>query len=1081
MAHAQRFHFFGDSLINYKAGFIKEIIEEGIYSYINTVADNGTDYKLASIIKVDTAGKTIWSTTAASYIPAGIDPEKVVFSQMIAGRNDDLYLLMNMGRIGKIRASNGSFDWLHSMDSIFNIDGKLVDYNEQSILFANTSSPLYNLLRLNKYNKAKGLAEGYVDLPVPWQEGVFNICVASNGNIFIANKDSCYKFSSFDNPTLEWRVRRYGSIDNISLEGNNLLIFGNKQEGYRNGMIACIDITNGALRWFQRNGGYFDVAHSDHKIKNGNLYTSWRHIYYGGSDDEKFFVNKINISTGIKAWEVNHDVQLPTGIVTRSEEQAAMSLVVDDNETIFLAGYGYQEIASSTSLSFMKLKGATGAVLKRSFIPGSANTFLYSIVGSLKLVNGNLYTTGVMNNHASGARLDTTNLVPGKINLYRSPIQYGSSVVGLKNVSKNKKVMVKKEGKWLRVEMTDAYFNRVWQKTIGDTVLQYEGCERYEALGVNDSTSAVTVAGIRYQFDFRNYYFYPYVPPNLFFLQQFDSTGIKTDSLLYDTRGYPLQPYQFFVDSLQRPWVRYGTIGGYGVIIFPTKDYVGSAASGYLGIRPYQLIKPTTHFAYAKDTLLHFGEAPLPGYLPYVRKTWGEQNFNNLRSWFFTYPKIKWFNSVERETKDLYYVAARDSSDNDLVFKYSVSDSSILWSNTEPSAYVTIKGYELNGSFYALRTKDNAYLLQKYDGANGNTIWSKPIPVPAGHILKPADFALNKQRHNITIAGAVEDTLVKTMSKVFVMMYDTAGNVLHSLVKDGYRTWQNRAISITIGQDGQTLVSGQLSDSTHGFAGFIYEVDSTILTIDIAAPKISNVAPSVCSSNNILTGKLLNPVAAPYEISIVMDNAISIPFNRTDSTFSYPVNNSGTHIIRVSYSYRNSISSTDSSFIIKVSPPAGGAPIQSGNVLSTAITGESYQWYNHGLPISGATDKNYSMTQNGVYSYTYTVDGCVSPMSASLNAVLTSIVDPTNNNAIISIYPNPTPGNLTIQNLSSNYEYLVQIIDQRGRIVYGPLRLSRNTNYTLYLEKLLPGNYILQLWNLSKKVQIATQPIFLIK
>jgi hypothetical protein len=340
---------------------------------------------------------------------------------------------------------------------------------------------------------------------------------------------------------------------------------------------------------------------------------------------------------------------------------------------------------------------------------------------------------------------------------------------------------------------------------------------------------------------------------------------------------------------------------------------------------------------------------------------------------------------------------------------------------------------------------------------------------------------MSRERQNITIAGYLVDTLISAMSKLYIVSLDTAGNEIHSYLSEGYGSWQNKGTSITIGQDGQTLVSGQLTDSAYGYAGFIYEVDASSLIPPLPTPQIRDILASACSDTTQEKAKLLNPVPAPNLISIVMDNAVSLPFNWTDSSFNYSVANAGNHTIRVTYSYQSNSSFKDTFFVVKTTPAAGSAPAQNGNVLNAPVTGDSYQWYLNAAAISGSTNQTISINQNGNYSYKYSINGCTSPESPAISAIFTSIIDPTNNNAIISFFPNPTSGPVVIKNINSSYRYKIRVIDYNGKQVRDLITTAGNNSVEMDLSNLQSGTYILQLWNLSKKVLIGSQQIILAK
>ena len=1081
VVHSQQMHYFSDTLQKLRPSAPGQIINQGIYSYISNSSTDGDHSTASTIIKVDTSGKTVWTAYPTNFIASGIEPVNIAFTQFVLGSDNNLYVWMNHGKLAKVRTSNGSVDWMVPLTPVVGSPAQLVDYDVLSVVYASTTVSV-NTVRLIRYSKAKGENLGYVDLRCPGQ-GTFAIHVATNGNIYLASRDSCYKYTSFDNPAFEWKVRmctgtdRFYPVQKIAQDGNNLFIFGCKESGFKNGMISCIDLTTGTLKWFAKNGGSYDFYYADHKVKNGSIFTTWRHMYVG-SISSRCFINKIDINTGVKTWEFNHAFR--TQAVSVSKAEAMLSMDIDENETVFLTGYGLPDNHTAVSWGFMKIRGSDGAVLKRSFVPGSDINQDFPGGFTARLLSDKIYTTGIMPGNVAGGSVDTLDLVPRKTNLYTSNIQYTSSVVGMTNISADKRIIVKKVGKSLKVEMVDPWFTKIWEKTLGDTLDPYEGSD---IMGMYDSTWGVYVFYYKYANASNNHFYFSQVATaETYNITGIDSTG--TTKFFYSRlqTNPPTYPYQFFQDSVRRTWYAYTTGQSVNSAVFPPPTPSVLGISGQWTPRPYKLLKPTTYFTYSKDTLLLFTEPVGLNRKAALRKSWpGYLPIANTRYWFWASFNIRWFNSVEREDKDNYYVAAKDSSLTDLIFKYSVVDSTIVWSKKFDSTIITLKGYALNGAFYAVSTQANDVFIRKFNGANGDVLWTKSIAVPAGNIFKIGDFAMSKERQKITVAGHLIDTLIKTMSKIHIVTLDTSGNEINSFTKDGFGAWQNKAVTINIAQDGQTLVGGQITDSVYGYAGFIYEVDASSSVPVISTPAITDIVSPVCSSATGKTGKLLNPVSAPYTISIVMDNTTAIPFNWADSSFTYSVAESGNHTIKVTYANQAATSFTDTSFLVKATPPAGTAPTQNSNVLTAPATGNSYQWYSNAAPMADKTEQSLTITQNGTYSYTYTVDGCTSAVSPPLNAVFTTLVDPTNNNAIISFFPNPTSGLLVIKNLNPAYQYGFRIIDQNGKQVKGLTALARSSTVEVDLGNLQPGNYVLQLWNQAKKVLIGNQQIILVR
>ncbi len=1075
--YAQKMHLFSDTLQKLWPAFPKLVLNQGINSYISVKPTDGTLRTISAIVKVDTSGKTLWTAYPTNYVDAGIEAGDLSFEQIMLGRDSNLYCRIGYNKIAKIRGNNGITDWIVPLQPLVGTVADMVDYDPESILFVSAKSN-DTIVRLQRYKKLNGQNLGYLDISCPGM-GFLGIHIASNGNIYLVNKDSCYKYTGYNNPTLEWKVKtctntdKFMSIQRVYQEGNNLIIFGNKESGFHNGMISCIDFPTGTLKWFSKNGGSYDFSLGDFKIKNGFLYATWRHLYVG-SISERCFINKINMNTGEKMWEFNHAFRTQTVILNKAE--AMVSLDIDDHEVLYLAGYGLPDNETISRWSFMKVRGADGAILKKGFIPGSYTDFDNPLGISAKIVGNKFYSTGLMPSYMGAySSADTSDLTPGKSQLYVPTIQYTSSVTGIKNVSTNKKIILKKIGKSLKIELTDLYLNKIWEKNIGDTTYPYHAVDM---IGVNDNSKAIFTTYRKHLWASSGNFYFPKNSSDSFYLTIFDSIGNVMNS--YKQKDDPYQnPYQFFQDSVNRTWFA-KRVGN--------EVFANNAPSPVYGIggrnnpRPYTLIKPTTFFPYTKDTILFFIE-PQSGFStkPALMKSSQPYHYGNTRFWYWPSLSIKWFNSVERESKDVFYIAAKDSSLKDLIFKYNLSDSTLVWSKKFDSTIVTLKGYALKGSYYSLSIQANKTFIRKFDGSNGNVLWTHFIPIPPGHTFKAEDFGMSLQRQKLTITGYITDTLLNSFSKIYILTLDTSGTEIATHLMGGYAAWQNKGLSVLIGQDGQTLVSGQITDSTFGYAGFIFEVDSSSLTLTIPTPQIKDILPAVCSNPVEKKGKLINPLLSPYVTTIVMNNNLTLPFNWSDSSFRYPITTNGYNTIRVSYIYNTSVSFKDTSFVVTATPLSGNTPVINGNQLSAPANGDSYQWFLNSITIAGETNKTISVLQSGAYSYTYAVNGCVSSISPTTNVTLTSIADPFNNNAIITIFPNPTFGPVSLKNLNSSHQYEVQIFDTFGKQVINTITLPKRSIAEFDLQNLVPGTYILRLWDRTKNVLLGNQRITLIK
>lgn len=132
---------------------------------------------------------------------------------------------------------------------------------------------------------------------------------------------------------------------------------------------------------------------------------------------------------------------------------------------------------------------------------------------------------------------------------------------------------------------------------------------------------------------------------------------------------------------------------------------------------------------------------------------------------------------------------------------------------------------------------------------------------------------------------------------------------------------------------------------------------------------------------------------------------------------------------------------------------------QIGLTLVADVGGTGYQWVNctnGNSPITGATSSFYEATQNGIYAVITTIGSCSTLSNCiSITTVGLEELDEIEN---ISLYPNPTSGNLTIE--SSETQELV-ILDAIGNRVHKEIIIAGKIKQ-INLEDLGAGIYYLQ-------------------
>jgi hypothetical protein len=112
--------------------------------------------------------------------------------------------------------------------------------------------------------------------------------------------------------------------------------------------------------------------------------------------------------------------------------------------------------------------------------------------------------------------------------------------------------------------------------------------------------------------------------------------------------------------------------------------------------------------------------------------------------------------------------------------------------------------------------------------------------------------------------------------------------------------------------------------------------------------------------------------------------------------------------------------------------------------LQANLTGASYQWLDckDDLPVSGATNQQFSPASNGAYAVVVTQNGCADT-SECLSIVRLSILE--QEKTLLVVYPNPATSMITIENpqgISSSYV----ITDAQGRQVLAGVLQGESTS-----------------------------------
>lgn len=187
--------------------------------------------------------------------------------------------------------------------------------------------------------------------------------------------------------------------------------------------------------------------------------------------------------------------------------------------------------------------------------------------------------------------------------------------------------------------------------------------------------------------------------------------------------------------------------------------------------------------------------------------------------------------------------------------------------------------------------------------------------------------------------------------------------------------------------------------------------------------------PTVNGANICLGDTALLEVTAPSNATFVwytQPNGGSAIY--TGNSYSIPnLNNTTTYYVET---VLNTCTSARKSVTVQVNIPQIPTITQNGGQLQSSAA-MSYQWFLNGNPINGATSQTYVPTQSGSYTVQVTdMNGC-SATSSVFNYTTTSYISSTNYE--VSIYPNPTEGNVLHIQSNSHSQWIYQIVDVNGK------------------------------------------------
>lgn len=328
---------------------------------------------------------------------------------------------------------------------------------------------------------------------------------------------------------------------------------------------------------------------------------------------------------------------------------------------------------------------------------------------------------------------------------------------------------------------------------------------------------------------------------------------------------------------------------------------------------------------------------------------------------------------------------------------------------------------------------------------------------------------------SFTSSGSIQIACLGSPFPINYTFNGSADSLRWELSTDGGTTWNPVSNNATYsGATTATLSINYVS----GLNGYDYRLvayacgsssasQATTLVTDPLAPIIS-CPPDIVETPSTLN---CNP-SILWNAPIAVDNCTGA----TASGSSNPGDNFPVGTTNVLYTATDSAGNTDTcSFNVTVQTPVipNAVTYSNGNLCAT-ISGATYQWYEGGNLISGATAQCYFPTTPGTYTV-FITDGTGCTGTADFQVTVVG-VDP-GFASIPHIYPNPASGLLNIRFETLPLEKVeLRLTDLRGKIIQESAMEDSQTA-SLDLSTLPEGIYLLHLQSregrMTQKIIVA--------
>jgi hypothetical protein len=858
--------------------------------YKNTIIVAGQSFERVKfqpvIIRVDTAGNTVWNTgllDTSNYNDSDWSVDK-----LLLGHDQYLYAVCKRqtneaAELWKINPENGITIWKKAfhLPVRFKPD-YLVDFDSSSFIFGYTQNYFQpgERTKFAFIKKKSGDTVSTVDLgTISWDTHRYALCTDNNHDIYYTILDTVYKVKGSNPKQILWKkqyfTKRAGDYNMAYFDSATASVFL-IERGYD--IIGTQVITCNILKVAASDGALlhsdgptaFWKEYQDMKVIDGVMYCTWRQLYVPSGE---YCVTKYDMNTGTSIWNTCTIFSEVVGQPDNDhvgESQSAMSLDVDRAGNIYLTGYYADSNYGPANWGIMKLNAQNGeSVYQKTITEDSLHINHISWGLASCVFNDRPYFLGELETYfelyKEEEKLTFIKMEPisGDILIKKyvgGMHQFASKTIAIADYSPTTTMVLKQTGRSVNLEMYDYQKKLLWVKNFSIHGFLLAG-----NLTATPSGNIVFTASSRSYADMAPYF------------------GQLIDSLyLYQLTGSGnvIRKYSFKSGAYQNayPLELYADTSGISFFyqqqtIIYYRKLKGTTLSPELNFQMlHDDIAPHSKYAFNNT----FDKILTVGYDQFAKKEkllLIDKNALTCKTLAIFPAQLTRINHVLELNADTIFLCGKDEQDNESVGLYSTKLNDTIWTkrlaNDNHSAALKAVCDEQQKNIYLISHTNNDIFIRKIAASTGVELWEKHYNGTSGKDDVAFDIAYDLKRKQLLVSGY--ETTATANTNVVILILDTLGNILNTITRTADFPGKNAASCIQLLPDGTQWVGGNLNKNPLGLAGFIYEIGSSIvlqIPIEQSASTQGFIFPNPFSTvATLIPGKnLTNATAIIYNI-----------------------------------------------------------------------------------------------------------------------------------------------------------------------------------------------------------------------